>query len=163
MSQQTSRPWLFCLLALLGLALLAGCSSNDQSSKKPGATNTPQSTPSAQTAITPSATARALTACSGQFSDILLPEGAVSVGSVTTLGATVSCQYRIHQDVKTVDEFFKHQMGQSGWTLLNDAPEGPNAMVQTYFKRLSFATITLSQHNQDPRTTDITIAVETSK
>jgi hypothetical protein len=171
MSRPASRLWVLSgLLALLCLALLVGCSSTPQDNgQKPGATKTPHKTPIVQAsgtpapAGTPSATATPLTACGGQLSDVVIPNGSTLVGPVSTSGATVGCAYLVHNDLQTVETFFKTQMGSKGWTFLNQSSEGPQAVVQTYFKGQSFATITLSQHNQDTHSTDFTISVESSK
>src|SRR5690348_8270441 len=163
------RSWvLACLLALLCLLLFVGCTSGNQSNQKPAATKTPPKTTVTQTGTvvadaTPSATATPIAACNGKLPAIVVPDGSALVGAVTSTGATVGCAYRIKQDLKTVDTFFKTQMGARSWTFLNERQEGPLAMVQTYFQNQDFATITLSQHDQDPHTTDFTISVETSQ
>lgn len=163
------RPWILsCLLALLCLLLVAGCTSGNQSNQKPAATKTPPKTTVTQTGTaapnaTPSATATPIAACNGKLPSVVVPDGSTLVGAVTTTGATTGCAYRVKQDLKTVDDFFKTQMGARGWTFLNERQEGPLAMVQTYFQNQTFATITLSQHDQDPHSTDFTISVETSQ
>jgi hypothetical protein len=162
------RSWVFsCLLALLCLLLFVGCTSN-QSNHKPTATRTPPKTSITQTgtalpSTTPSATATPVTACNGKLPTIVVPDGSALVGAVTTTGATIDCAYRVKQDLKTVDSFFKTQMSAKGWAFLNESQEGPLAMVQTYFQNQAFATITLSQHEQDTHSTDITISVEISQ
>jgi hypothetical protein len=168
MLKPDQRSWVFsCLLALLCLLLFVGCTSN-QSNHKPTATKTPPKTTVTTTGTalpntTPSATATPLLACDGKLTGIAVPDGSTLVGSVTTTGATIDCAYRVKQDLKTVDSYFKAQMGARGWTFLNEVPEGPLAMVQTYFQGQNFATISLSQHEQDPHTTDFTISVEISQ
>lgn len=168
MPKPGQRPWVFsCLLALLCLLLFVGCTSN-QSNHKPTATKTPPKTTVTTTGTalpsgTPSATATPIAACEGKISSIVVPDGSTLVGKVTTTGATIDCAYRVKQDLKAVDDYFKAQMGTRGWTFLNEVPEGPLAMVQTYFQGQTFATISLSQHEQDPHTTDFTISVETSQ
>ena len=162
------RSWvLSCSLALLCLLLFVGCTSN-QSNHKPAATKTPPKTTVTTTGTalpsgTPSATPTPLFACDGKLTAISVPDGSTPVGKVTTTGATIDCAYRVKQDLKTVDAYFKAQMGPRGWTFLNEMQEGPLAMVQTYFQNQNFATISLSQHEQDPHTTDFTISVETSQ
>ena len=163
------RSWvLSCLLALLCLLLFVGCNSSNQSNQKPTATKTPPKTTVTQTGTpaldgTPSPTATPIAACNGKLPAVVVPDGSTLVGSVTTTGATTGCAYRVKQDLKTVDSFFKAQMSRKGWTFLNESQEGPLAMVQTYFQNQNFATISLSQHEQDPHTTDFTISVETSQ
>lgn len=163
------RSWLLsCLLALLCLLLVVGCTSGNQSNQKPAATKTPPKTTVTQTGTaapnaTPSATATPIAACNGKLPSVVVPDGSTLVGAVTTTGATTGCAYRVKQDLKTVGSFFKTQMGAKGWTFLNERQEGPLAMVQTYFQNQEFATITLSQHDQDPHSTDFTISVETSQ
>lgn len=162
------RSWVFsCSLALLCLLLFVGCASN-QSNHKPTATKTPPKTTVTQTGTvlpsgTPSATATPIAACEGKIASIVVPDGSTLVGKVTTTGATTDCAYRVKQDLKTVDSYFKTQMGARSWTFLNETQEGPLAMVQTYFHNQTFATIALSQHEQDPHTTDFTISVEISQ
>ena len=170
MLHSSPRSWLvFGLLALTLALILADCSSNAQNNQKPTATKTMPSSPIAQASDTPTivgtpaATATPLLACNGQLTDVAVPAGAMPVGPVSSSGATINCAYLIHQDVATLEMYFKTQMGKNGWTFLAETPEGPNALVQTYFKAQSFATITLGQHNQDAHTTDVTITVEMSK
>ncbi len=165
----------FLLLALLMIAALSGCEANtpgtgqratatsspNATATQPNGTPTTGSTPT--TGGTPSPTPTPATACEGKLKDIVLPEQAVQVGPTGTNGATTSCAYRVPQDIKTTDTFFKTQMGKSGWLLLHDTPQGPLGYVQVYFKGVRTATITLSQHESDTHTTDVTISVEASQ
>ncbi len=162
----------FALLALLMIAALSGCLSNTSgttqkttptSGPRATTTSTPGGNGTPVSGGTPTPTSTPLTACAGKLSDIVLPAQAVQVGTTVTSSATTNCDYRVSQDLKTVDTFFKTQMVKSGWTLLHDNPEGPVAMVQQYFKKQRFATISLSQHGADTKTTDITITVEASQ
>ncbi len=162
------RSAVLALLALLLIAALAGCVSNTNGTAQKG---TPTSGPSATarpgtgtptTGGTPTPTPTPLTACAGKLNDIVLPAQAVQIGSTTTSGASINCDYRVGQDLKTVDAFFKTQMARKGWTLLHDDAEGPVAMVQQYFKGERFATISLSQQGPDANITDFTITVESS-
>ncbi len=164
------------LAALLLLIALAGCTSNNNSTgqkatatsgprgtatTQPGGTSTPGAT--VQPVATPSATPTTLAACNGQLTDVPVPRSAVQVGSTATSGATISCLYRIPQDVQTLDTFFKTQMGGAGWTLLEDTTAGPAAMVQEYFHAQRFATIQLTQDGTDTHSTVVSIAVESSQ
>jgi hypothetical protein len=172
MSQRSRH--LACLCCALALLLLsaASCSSpNPGTSQQATATSQPgkpsggqpSSTPTSSHTVSPSPTNTARAACDGQLSDIIIPTDAVALGTPQKNGTTVSCMYRIPQDLKTVDTFFLMQMGKSGWTFLSDNPAGPNSMTQEYFKGQSFAAIILTQHGMDTHTTDATIEVETSK
>ena len=166
MFQRTPRVTVyFCLFAAVGILTFAACSSSTPpSAQKPTTTNGPRPTVSVPPASgTPSATATPATACNSKLSDVPLPTGAVQVGTTTATGATISCAYYVAQDLKTTDTFYTTRMAAAGWTLLKDQPEGLQGIFQEYFKGLSSATITLSQHGPDPHTTDITIAVETSQ
>jgi hypothetical protein len=154
----------FVLSALVMLAALAGCSSSPNGVvQKATATSSPRVTATSQPGGTPSTTATPPSACGGTLSDILLPERAVQVGSTQTAGATTTCAYRVSEDVQSLATFFKTQMGKSGWRLLHDTPEGPLGFAQVYFKKQRFATITLTQHESDTHTTDVTITVESSQ
>jgi hypothetical protein len=62
-----------------------------------------------------------------------------------------------------VGTFFKTQMVKDSWTLLHEDPEGPLGFAQIYFKAQRFATITLSQHEDETHVTDVTISVEASQ
>ncbi|HEY7350629.1 MAG TPA: hypothetical protein VH599_20130 [Ktedonobacterales bacterium] len=171
MSQPTRRLGaVFVLLALLMIAALSGCQSDTRgASQTPTAASSPgtvgSATPGGTPTVggTPSPTPIPFTACSGKLPDIVIPDNAVQVGSTAITGATTSCAYRIPQDLKTLDDFFKTQMGKNHWRLLHDNPEGPQGLVQEYFKAQRFATITLTQHESDTQTTDVTISVEASK
>lgn len=152
------------LTALMMMAALAGCTSSPNGVvQKATATTGPRATPTSQPGGTPSATATPPSACGGMLSDVLLPEGAVQIGSTQTAGATTTCIYSVSQDLQSVDTFFKTQMGKSGWRLLHENPEGPMGFAQVYFKKQRFATITLTQHESDTHTTDVTISVEASQ
>ena len=162
----------FALLALLMIAALSGCLSNTNgttqkttptSSPRASATGTPGANGTPPAKGTPTPTPTPPTACAGKLSDVVLPAQAVQVGTTVTSSATTSCVYRVPQDLKTVDAFFKTQMVKKGWTLLHDNPEGPGAMIQQYYHGQRFATISLSQHDTDTHTTDVTITVEASK
>jgi len=169
MSQYTRRLcYIFSLLALLLVSALAGCSSTATSAPPQATATRAAGTPTTPPGgiPTPGGTASptiAGAACGGQLGDVILPANAVQVGSTETTGATITCAYRIPQDVQTLDTFFKTQMKKSGWTLLKDNPEGPQALVQEYFHAQRFATLTLSQHDSDAHTTDVTVTVESSK
>jgi hypothetical protein len=148
----------------------ASCSSSNPGTNqqatatgKPGKPSggQPSGTPAPSHTVNPTSTAVA--ACNGQLSDIIIPTDAAALGAPQTNGTTISCMYRIPHDLKTVDAFFLMQMGKSGWTFLSDAPAGSQSLAQEYFKGQSFATIILTQHGMDTHTTDVTIAVETSK
>ncbi|HEU5368311.1 MAG TPA: hypothetical protein VFU69_07600 [Ktedonobacterales bacterium] len=152
------------LAALMMMAALAGCTSSPNGvAQKATATTSPRATATSQPGGTPSATATPPSACGGKLSDILLPERAVQIGSTQTAGATTSCAYRVSEDLQSLATFFKTQMGKSGWRFLHDTPEGPMGFAQVYFKKQRFATITLTQHESDTHTTDVTISVESSQ
>lgn len=160
----------FVLLALLMIAAISGCSSDTKGTgQKATATSAPRATATVQPSGTPtpggtpSPTVTPVAACGGALTDISVPANAVQIGPVGMTGATINCVYRIPQDLQTLDTFFKTQMGKDHWTFLKDDPEGPLGFVQEYFKAQRFATITLSQHQADTHTTDVTISVETSK
>jgi hypothetical protein len=165
MPQSTRRlSAVVVLSALVMITALASCSSGPNGiSQKATPTSSPRATATSQPGGTPSATPPPPSACGGTLSDILLPERAVQIGSTKTTGATTSCAYRVSEDVQSLDTFFKTQMGKSGWRLLHDDPEGPQGFAQVYFKKQRFATITLTQHESDTHTTDVTISVEASQ
>ena len=173
MAQPTRRLGVvFILLALVMIATLAGCSSGTNgTTNKATATSGPHATATTRpggngtptSGGTPSPTAKPITACGGTQSDITVPANAVQTGHTTTTGATTNCDYRIPQDLQTLDTFFKTQMVADGWTLLHDDPEGPLGFTQVYFKAQRFVTITLSQHQSDTHTTDVTISVESAQ
>jgi|GEM_PF-1949865 len=164
------------LAALLMLIALAGCTSNSNgvsqkatAASSPRATGTadPDGTPApggiATSGATPSTTPTTLAACNGKLADVPVPLNAMQIGSTGTSGATISCMYRIPQDVQTLDTFFKTQMGSAGWTLLEDTTAGPAAMVQEYFHAQHFATIQLTQDSTDTHSTEVSISVESSQ
>ncbi|HLW00742.1 MAG TPA: hypothetical protein VKT82_18940 [Ktedonobacterales bacterium] len=170
--QPLTRRWgaVFALSALLMIAALSGCLSDTNGLKgtptsvpHATATGTPDGNGTPVSGGTPTPTPTPPTACAGKLSDIVLPAQAVQVGTPVTSSATTNCDYQVPQALKTVDAFFKTQMAKSGWTLLHDNPEGPLAQVQQYFKKQRFATISLSQHGSDAKTTDVTITVESSQ
>lgn len=171
MLQPAQRPGaVFVLLALLTIAAFSGCSSNTNSTaQKATATSAPRATATIQPTGTPTPggtpppTATPVAACSGAITDISVPSNAAQIGPVGMTGATINCAYRIPQDLQTLDTFFKTQMGKDHWTFLRDDAEGPLGFVQEYFKAQRFATITLTQHQSDMHTTDVTISVETSQ
>ena len=171
MPQHTQRLYVIAaLLALLLLSAMASCSSSSpgtsQQATATGKAGRPpggQPSGTASPGHTVSPTSTAVAACGGQVTDVVVPTNAVLLGSPQKSGATVTCMYRISQDLMTLDTFFKTQMGASGWTLLSDNPAGPQSMVQEYFKGQSVATIILTQPGSDTHITDVTIVVETSK
>ncbi len=162
----------FALLALLMIAALAGCEQGaNGTGQKATATSGPRATSTTRPGGTPGAngtppsggTPTPTAACDGKLSDIILPDHAVQVGPTGTAGATTSCAYRISQDLNTLNAFFKTQMSKQKWRLLHVSAEGPLGLVQEYFKGQRFATITLTQHEADTHTTDVTISVEASQ